>query len=70
MTSHTECNSSQNYLGKPGNEHWNEEQEEETKTRTPVRVRVKRLERGKEVRTPGKGGDYKVKVKVQEEGKE
>ena len=34
----------------------NEEQEEETKTRTPVRVRVKRLERGKEVQTPGKGG--------------
>ena len=33
-----------------------EEEEEETKSRTPVRVKVKRLERGKEVRTPGKGG--------------
>ena len=33
-----------------------EEDLEEVKSRTPVRIRVKRLERGKEVRTPGKGG--------------
>ena len=32
------------------------EEQEEAKPRTPVRVKVKRLERGREVRTPGKGG--------------
>ena len=29
---------------------------EETKSRTPVRVKVKRLEKGRELRTPAKGG--------------
>ena len=42
------------------------EELEEVKPRTPVRIKVKRLERGKEVWTPGKGGS---KIEVQE-GKE
>ena len=37
------------------------EEQEEAKSRTPVRIRVKRLERGKEVRTPGKGGGHQNK---------
>ena len=32
------------------------EDREETKSRTPVRVKVKRLEKGRELRTPAKGG--------------
>ena len=34
---------------------------EETKPRTPVRVRVKRLEKGRELRTPAKGGESQKK---------
>ena len=34
------------------------EEQEEAKPRTPVRVKVKRLERGREVRTLGKGGGF------------
>ena len=37
------------------------EEQEETKPRTPVRVKVKRLERGREVRTPAKGGGLQNK---------
>ena len=32
------------------------EDREETKSRTPVRVKIKRLEKGRELRTPAKGG--------------
>ena len=41
-------------INRPGPD--KEEDLEEVKQRTPVRINVKRLERGKEVRTPGKGG--------------
>ena len=37
------------------------EEQEETKPRTPVRVKVKRLERGREVRPPAKGGGLQNK---------
>ena len=43
------------------------EEQEEAKSRTPVRIRVKRLERGREVRTPGKGGASKTKVQEEKE---
>ena len=42
---------------------------EETKSRTPVRVKVKRLERGRELRTPAKGGGLQNKSTGGKRGK-
>ena len=42
---------------------------EETKSRTPVRIKVKRLERGREVRTPAMGGGLQNKSTGGKSGK-